>query len=177
MVDEGLMTAWCAREFLVSDDLRWRVCCRRTCCCRAPIWLTMRDFEAKAFGIACAKGVRFGTARMRAATPGRKIRLRNFLHGALWNVADAGYSIGDSVAAEIYCSVQATLDRLNGKFADIIAVSGDPLRDIRNLNECVRNERRRGLPKRNSKARTQKSEVRGQKSEVRSQRSEVRGQK
>jgi imidazolonepropionase-like amidohydrolase len=100
----------------------------------APIWLTMRELEAKAFGIAVRKGVRiaFGTD----------------VGGFSWDINAAKefaymvrYGMTPMQAIQSATIVAADLlERPNdmgaieaGKYADIIAVAGNPLRDITEL--------------------------------------------
>ena len=116
----------------------------------APIWLTMRDLEAKAFGIAVRKGV--------------KIAFGTDVGGFSWDVNAAKefnymvrYGMTPMQAIQSATIVAAELlERPNdmgaietGKYADIIAVAGDPLRDITELErvrfvmkggQVVRNE-------------------------------------
>ncbi|HKR01685.1 MAG TPA: amidohydrolase family protein [Pyrinomonadaceae bacterium] len=100
----------------------------------APIWLTMRDLEAKAFGVALRKGV--------------KIAFGTDVGGFAWDVNAAKefaymvrYGMTPMQAIQSATIVAADLlERPNdmgalevGKYADIIAVSGDPLRDVTEL--------------------------------------------
>ena len=100
----------------------------------APIWLTMRDLEAKAFGIALRKGV--------------KIAYGTDVGGYAWTVNQAKeftYMVryGMTPMQAIQSATVVAADLLEhpgdfgaietGKFADIIAVDGDPLRDISEL--------------------------------------------
>ena len=100
----------------------------------APIWLTMRDLEAKAFGAAVGKGV--------------KIVYGTDAGGYSWDVNQAKefaymvrYGMTPMQAIQSATVVAADLlERPNdmgaievGKYADIIAVAGDPTRDITEL--------------------------------------------
>ncbi|MDX6611322.1 MAG: hypothetical protein QOD75_508 [Blastocatellia bacterium] len=100
----------------------------------APIWITMRDVEAKAFPIAVRKGV--------------KIAYGTDVGGYAWTVNQAKefaymvqYGMTPMQAIQSATTVAAELlERPNdmgaiepGKYADIIAVAGDPLRDITEL--------------------------------------------
>ena len=100
----------------------------------APIWLTMRDLEAKAFGIGVRKGV--------------KIAYGTDVGGYAWTINQAkefSYMVryGMTPMQAIQSATVVSADLLErasdfgaietGKFADIIAVSGDPLRDISEL--------------------------------------------
>ncbi|HJU53456.1 MAG TPA: amidohydrolase family protein [Pyrinomonadaceae bacterium] len=116
----------------------------------APIWLTMRDLEAKAFGVAVRKGV--------------KIAYGTDVGGYSWDVNQAkefAYMVryGMTPMQAIQSATIVTADLLErpndmgaieaGKYADIIAVSNDPTRDITELErvrfvmkggEVVRND-------------------------------------
>jgi imidazolonepropionase-like amidohydrolase len=116
----------------------------------APIWLTMRDLEAKAFGVALRKGV--------------KIAFGTDVGGFAWTVNEAKefnymvrYGMTPMQAIQSATIVAADLlERPNdmgaieaGKYADIVAVTGDPLSDITKLEhldfvmkggEVVRND-------------------------------------
>jgi imidazolonepropionase-like amidohydrolase len=116
----------------------------------APIWLTMRDLEAKAFGVALRKGV--------------KIAFGTDVGGFSWDVNAAKeftymvrYGMTPMQAIQSATIVAAELlERPNdmgaieaGKYADIVAVAGDPLRDVTELErirfvmkggQIVRNE-------------------------------------
>jgi len=100
----------------------------------APIWLTMRDLEARAFPVALRKGV--------------KIAYGTDVGGYAWTVNQAKefaymvqYGMTPMQAIQSATTVAAELlERPNdmgaieaGKYADIIAVAGDPLRDITEL--------------------------------------------
>jgi imidazolonepropionase-like amidohydrolase len=100
----------------------------------APIRITMRDLEAKAFPIAVRKGV--------------KIAYGTDVGGYAWTVNQAKefaymvqYGMTPMQAIQSATTVAAELlERPNdmgaiepGKYADIIAVAGDPLRDITEL--------------------------------------------
>ena len=100
----------------------------------APIWLTMRDLEAKAFGIAVRKGVKiaYGTDAGGYAWTENQAKEFNYMvrYGMTPMQAIQSATI---VAAEL-------LERPNdlgaievGKYADIVAVANDPLRDITEL--------------------------------------------
>ena len=117
----------------------------------APIWLTMRDLEAKAFPIALRKGVKiaYGTdAGGYAWTENQAKELTYMVRYGMTPMQ--AIQSATTVAAEL-------LERGNdfgaievGKYADIIAVSGNPLTTIAELErvrfvmkngEVYRNER------------------------------------
>jgi imidazolonepropionase-like amidohydrolase len=100
----------------------------------APIWLTMRDLEAKVFGIALRKGV--------------KIAFGTDVGGFAWTVNAAkefNYMVryGMTPMQAIQSATIVAADLLEqpddmgaieaGKYADIVAVTGDPLKDVTEL--------------------------------------------
>ena len=116
----------------------------------APIWLEMRDLEAKAFAVAVRKGV--------------KIAYGTDAGGFAWTVNEAkefNYMVryGMTPMQAIQSATLTAADLLErsadmgaieaGKYADIVATTGDPLKDITELErirfvmkggEIVRNE-------------------------------------
>lgn len=100
----------------------------------APIWLAMRDLEAKAFGVANRKRVKiaYGTDAGGFAWTENQAKEFNYMVKYGMTAMQAIQS-ATTVSAEL-------LEKTNdfgaieaGKFADIIAVSGDPLKDITEL--------------------------------------------
>ncbi|HEY6122136.1 MAG TPA: amidohydrolase family protein [Pyrinomonadaceae bacterium] len=151
-LDEGLMdrmlkqgTYWCPTIYVGAYVAEGRAAAG------APIWLAMRDLEAKAFGIANRKGV--------------KIAFGTDAGGYAWTENQAkefSYMVryGMTPMQAIQSATTAPADLLQhssdfgaiepGKYADIIAVNGDPLTDITELErvkfvmkngEVYRNER------------------------------------
>lgn len=116
----------------------------------APIWLTMRDMEAKAFGLAVRKGVKIAYGTDAGGYAWTENQAKEFSLMVRYGMTPMqAIQSATVVAAEL-------LDRRNdlgaievGKYADIVAVAGDPLRDIAELEkvrfvmkggEVVRNE-------------------------------------
>ena len=100
----------------------------------APIWLTMRDLEAKAFPVAVRKGVKiaYGTDAGGYAWTENQAKELSYMVRYGMTPMQAIQS-ATTVAAEL-------LERANefgaveaGKYADLIAVSGDPLANIAEL--------------------------------------------
>ena len=100
----------------------------------APIWLTMRDMEAKAFPVAVRKGVKiaYGTDAGGYAWTENQAKELTYM---------VRYGMTPMQAIQSATTVAAALlDRANdfgaiepGKYADIIAVNGDPLVSINEL--------------------------------------------
>lgn len=116
----------------------------------APIWLTMRDLEAKAFGIAVRKGVRIAYGTDVGGYAWTENQAKEFAYMVRYGMTPMqAIQSATTVAADL-------LERPNdigaieaGKFADIVAVAGDPLKDITELErirfvmkggEVVRND-------------------------------------
>jgi imidazolonepropionase-like amidohydrolase len=100
----------------------------------APIWLTMRDMQAKAFPVAVRKGVKIAYGTDAGGYAWTENQAKEFAYMVRYGMTPLqAIQSATIVAADL-------LDRPNdlgtievGRFADIIAVSGDPLRDITEL--------------------------------------------
>ncbi len=100
----------------------------------APIWLAMRDLEAKAFGVATRKGVKIVYGTDAGGYAWTENQAKEFAYMVRYGMTPMqSMQSATIVAADL-------LERSNdfgaiesGKYADIIAVSGDPLRDITEL--------------------------------------------
>ncbi|HEY0006980.1 MAG TPA: amidohydrolase family protein [Pyrinomonadaceae bacterium] len=100
----------------------------------APIWLTMRDLEAKAFGLAVRKGVKIAFGTDVGGFPWTENAAKEFAYMVRYGMTPMqAIQSATIVAADL-------LERSNemgaiepGKLADIVAVAGDPLRDITEL--------------------------------------------
>jgi imidazolonepropionase-like amidohydrolase len=100
----------------------------------APIWLTMRDLEAKAFGIAVRKGVKIAYGTDVGGFAWTENQAKEFAYMVRYGMTPMqAIQSATTVAAEL-------LERPNdmgaievGKYADIVAVAGDPLKDITEL--------------------------------------------
>lgn len=102
----------------------------------APIWLTMRELEAKAFGVAVRKGVKIAFGTDVGGFPWDINAAKEFAYMVRYGMTPVqAIQSATLVAADL-------LERPNdmgaieaGKYADIIAVAGDPLRDITELEK------------------------------------------
>src|SRR5918912_482850 len=116
----------------------------------APIWLTMPELEAKAFGIALRKGVKIAYGTDVGGFPWTESAAKEFNYMVRYGMTPMqAIQSATVVAAEL-------LERPNdmgaieaGKYADIVAVAGDPLKDVTELErirfvmkggEVVKNE-------------------------------------
>jgi imidazolonepropionase-like amidohydrolase len=142
MVRQG--TYWCPTIYVGAYVAEGRAAAG------APIWLTMRDLEAKAFGIAVRKGVKIAYGTDAGGYAWTENQAKEFSYMVRYGMTPMqAIQSATTVAAEL-------LERPNdmgaievGKYADIIAVAGDPLRDITELErvrfvmkggEIVRND-------------------------------------
>ncbi|HEV7843608.1 MAG TPA: amidohydrolase family protein, partial [Pyrinomonadaceae bacterium] len=100
----------------------------------APIWLTMRDLEAKAFGIALRKGVKIAYGTDAGGYAWTENQAKEFAYMVRYGMTPMqAIQSATVVAADL-------LERPNdmgaieaGKYADIVAVTNDPLKDITEL--------------------------------------------
>ncbi len=151
-LDEGLMdrmvrqgTYWCPTIYVGAYVAEGRAAAG------APIWLTMRDLEAKAFGIAVRKGVKIAYGTDAGGYAWTENQAKEFSYMVRYGMTPM-QAIQSATAASAdllqrsndFGSIEA------GKFADIVAVSGDPLRDISEL-ERVRFVMKGGEVYRNDK--------------------------
>ena len=134
-LDEGLMDRmvkqgvfWCPTIYVGAYVAEGRAAAG------APIWLTMRDLEAKAFPIAVRKGVKiaYGTDAGGYAWTENQAKELSYM---------VRYGMTPMQAIQSATTVAAVLlersddfgEIAAGKYADIIAVSGDPLANIAEL--------------------------------------------
>jgi imidazolonepropionase-like amidohydrolase len=134
-LDEGLMdrmvrqgTYWCPTIYVGVYVAEGRAAAG------APIWLAMRDLEARAFGVAVRKGVKIAYGTDAGGYAWTENQAKEFAYMVRYGMTPMQAIQSATVAAA------NLLDRANdlgaiepGKFADIIAVTGDPLRDITEL--------------------------------------------
>jgi imidazolonepropionase-like amidohydrolase len=100
----------------------------------APIWLTMRDMEAKIFGPAYRKGVKIAYGTDAGGFAWTENQAKEFAYMVRYGMPPMqAIQSATTVAAEML-DQSANLGSIEaGKFADIIAVANDPLKDIAEL--------------------------------------------
>jgi imidazolonepropionase-like amidohydrolase len=97
----------------------------------APIWLKMRDLEAAAFGKAVKKGVRISFGTDAAWTENQA---KEFAYMVKYGMTPMqAIQSATSVAAALLDQQENLGSIAAGKYADIVAVDGDPLSDITEL--------------------------------------------
>lgn len=116
----------------------------------APIWITMRDLEAKAFGLAVPRGVKIAYGTDAGGYAWTENQAKEFSYMVRYGMTPMqAIQSATVVAAELLERPNDMGSLETGKFADIIAVTGDPLKDISELErvkfvmkggEVVRNE-------------------------------------
>jgi imidazolonepropionase-like amidohydrolase len=151
-LDEGLMdrmvrqgTYWCPTIYVGAYVAEGRAAAG------APIWLTMRDLEAKAFGIAVRKGVKIAYGTDAGGYAWTENQAKEFSYMVRYGMSPMKAIQSATVAAADLLQRSNDFGSIEaGKFADIVAVSGDPLRDISEL-ERVRFVMKGGEVYRNDK--------------------------
>lgn len=100
----------------------------------APIWLTMRDLEAKAFALAVRKGVKIAYGTDAGGYAWTENQAKEFAYMVRYGMSPIQAIQSATIAAADLLERSNDLGAIEpGKFADIIAVAGDPLRDITEL--------------------------------------------
>ncbi|HEV7474765.1 MAG TPA: amidohydrolase family protein [Pyrinomonadaceae bacterium] len=151
-LDEGLM------ERMVKQEVYWcptiyvgAYVAEGRAAAGAPIWLTMRDLEAKAFGIAFRKGVKIAYGTDVGGYAWTENQAKEFSYMVRYGMTPMQALQSATVVAADLLEHTSDFGAIEtGKFADIIAVSGDPLRDISEL-ERVRFVMKGGEVYRNDK--------------------------
>jgi imidazolonepropionase-like amidohydrolase len=151
-LDEGLMdrmvrqgTYWCPTIYVGAYVAEGRAAAG------APIWLTMRDLEAKAFGIAVRKGVKIAYGTDAGGYAWTENQAKEFSYMVRYGMTPMQAIRSATVAAADLLQRSSDFGSIEaGKFADIVGVGGDPLRDISEL-ERVRFVMKGGEVYRNDK--------------------------
>jgi len=100
----------------------------------APIWLAMRDIEAKAFGIGYRKGVKIAYGTDAGGFAWTENQAKEFAYMVKYGMpAMQAIQSATTIAAEMLEQSDNLGSIEAGKFADIIAVANDPLKDITEL--------------------------------------------
>ncbi len=134
-LDEGLMDRmvkqgvyWCPTIYVGAYVAEGRAAAG------APIWLTMRDLEAKAFGIAHKKGVKIAYGTDAGGYAWTENQAKEFSYMVRYGMpAMQAIQSATTVAAELLEKSNDFGAIETGKYADIIATTGDPLKDISEL--------------------------------------------
>jgi len=100
----------------------------------APIWLAMRDIEAKAFGVAYRKGVKIAYGTDAGGFAWTENQAKEFAYMVRYGMPPMqAIQSATTVAAEMLEQSDNFGSIEPGKYADIIGVANDPLKDITEL--------------------------------------------
>lgn len=100
----------------------------------APIWLTMRDLEAKAFGVAVRKGVKIAYGTDAGGYAWTDNQAKEFAYMVRYGMTPMQAIQSATIVAADLLERPNDLGAIEpGKFADIVAVAGDPTRDVTEL--------------------------------------------
>lgn len=150
-LDEGLMnrmlkqgTYWCPTIYVGVYVAEGRAAAG------APIWLQMRDLEAKAFAVAVRKGVKIVYGTDAGGYAWTENQAKEFAYMVRYGMTPMQAIQSATVVAADLLEKPNDMGAIEaGKFADIIATTGDPLKDITELErvrfvmkggEVMRNE-------------------------------------
>jgi imidazolonepropionase-like amidohydrolase len=134
-LDEGLMDRmvrqgayWCPTIYVGVYVAEGRAAAGAT------IWLAMRDLEAKAFGLAVRKGVKIAYGTDAGGYAWTENQAKEFAYMVRYGMTPMQAIQSATTAAADLLERSADFGSIEtGKFADIVAVAGDPLRDITEL--------------------------------------------
>jgi imidazolonepropionase-like amidohydrolase len=99
-----------------------------------PIYLTMRDMEAKIFGVALRKGVKIVFGTDAGAFPWTENAAKEFNYMVRYGMTPMQAIQSATIMAADLLETQDTMGAIEpGKYADIVAVAADPMRDITRL--------------------------------------------
>jgi imidazolonepropionase-like amidohydrolase len=100
----------------------------------APIWLTMRDMQAKAFRVAVTKGVKIAYGTDAGGYAWTENQAKEFAYMVRYGMTPMQAIQSATIVAADLLERASDLGAIEvGKFADIVAVNGDPLGDITEL--------------------------------------------
>ena len=99
-----------------------------------PIYLAMRDLEAKIFGVAVRKGVKIAFGTDAGAFPWTENAAKEFNYMVRYGMTPMQAIQSATVVAADLLERPDDMGAIEaGKYADIVAVAGDPLKDITKL--------------------------------------------
>ncbi len=134
-LDEGLMARmskqgawWCPTIYVGVYVAEGRAAAGN------PIWLTMRDLEAKAFGVAVKQGVRIAFGTDAGGFAWTENAAKEFGYMVRYGMSPMQAIQSATMEAANLLDQTDNMGALEpGKYADIIATTGDPLTDISEL--------------------------------------------
>jgi imidazolonepropionase-like amidohydrolase len=99
-----------------------------------PIYLEMRDLEAKVFGVAVRKGVKIAFGTDAGAFPWTENAAKEFNYMVRYGMTPMQAIQSATIVAADLLERPDDMGAIEaGKYADIVAVAGDPLKDITRL--------------------------------------------
>jgi imidazolonepropionase-like amidohydrolase len=99
-----------------------------------PIYLAMRDLEAKIFGVAVRKGVKIAFGTDAGAFPWTENAAKEFNYMVRYGMTPMQAIQSATIVAADLLERPDDMGAIEaGKYADIVAVAGDPLKDITRL--------------------------------------------
>lgn len=99
-----------------------------------PIYLTMRDLEAKIFGVALRKGVKIVFGTDAGAFPWTENAAKEFNYMVRYGMTPMQAIQSATIMAADLLETQDSMGAIEpGKYADIVAVAADPMQDITRL--------------------------------------------
>ena len=103
---------------------------------RAPIWKEMAELERKAFGLAVKKGVKIAYGTDAGGYAWTENQAKELAYMVRYGMSPMQAIRSATVVAAELLQAEADLGAIEpGKFADIVAVDGDPLLDIAELEK------------------------------------------
>lgn len=100
----------------------------------APIWLQMRDAEAKAFPVAVKKGVKIAYGTDAGGYAWTENQAQEFAYMVKYGMTPMQAIQSATISAAALLEKENDIGAIEaGKFADIIATTGDPLTDVTEL--------------------------------------------
>ncbi len=105
---------------------------------RGKLWQEMRDLEAKAFGLAVKKGVKIAYGTDAGGYPWTENQAKEFSYMVRYGMTPMQAIRSATVVAAELLQAEADLGAIEpGKYADLVAVAGDPLADIAELERVT----------------------------------------
>jgi imidazolonepropionase-like amidohydrolase len=134
-LDEGLIerlvkqnTFWCPTIYVGVYVAEGRAAAG------APIWITMRDLEAKVFGIAVKRGAKIAYGTDAGGYAWTENQAKEFSYMVKYGMTPMqAIQSATTVSAELLDRADDLGAIETGKLADIVAVVNDPLKDISEL--------------------------------------------
>jgi imidazolonepropionase-like amidohydrolase len=130
MVEKGVY--WCPTIYVTVYVAEGRAAAGN------PIWTKMVDLEKKAFGLAVSKGARIAYGTDAGGYSWTENQAKEFSYMVRYGMTPMQAIQSATVVAAELLQAEADLGAIEpGKYADIVAVDGDPLKDIAGLERVT----------------------------------------